>query len=118
MHKSALGRVLGAGGRRLVRQCRLGVAAQTTEQVGPDRLEHVVVVEAGSEAGSEAVDEGECRSRSLGFGHRDRAVEGRDRVGGEGRQLVATAGEADYFGTTGLTAPQFRAERRTGQLNR
>jgi hypothetical protein len=39
LQEVAFGRVLGAGDRRLVRQRRLGVAAQASQQVGADGVE-------------------------------------------------------------------------------
>src|SRR6266542_264200 len=69
LQEVALGGVLGAGDRRLVRHRRLAAPAQAAEQV--------VALEV------EAVDEGERRIRSLDLGHRDRAVEGHDRARGE-----------------------------------
>jgi hypothetical protein len=58
LQEVALGRVLGTGDRRLVRQSGLGVSAQASEQVGADRVEQVEALEV------EAVDEGERRIRS------------------------------------------------------
>src|SRR6266540_610143 len=75
LQEVALGGVLGAGDRRLVRHRRLAAPAQAAEQVGADGVEQVVALEV------EAVDEGERRIRSLDL--RDRAVEGHDRARGE-----------------------------------
>ena len=82
MQEVALGRVLGAGDRCLVRQRGLRIAAQASKKVRADGVEQVVCAEV------EAVDEGERCIRSLDLGHRHRAVEGHDRAQGERQQLV------------------------------
>jgi hypothetical protein len=85
LQEVALGRVLGACDRGLVRQCRLGVAAEASEQIGADGVEQVVAAEITA---VEPFHEGERRIRSLDLGHRDRAVEGYDRARGEDEELV------------------------------
>lgn len=55
----ALGRVLGAGDRRLIRLRGLGVAAETPQQVGPDSVVQVVAAQI------ETVDEGQRRRSSV-----------------------------------------------------
>src|SRR5438128_1291962 len=74
LQEVALSHILGEGDRRLVRQRCLGVAPQATEQIGANRVEHVIATEV------EAVDKGERRVRSLDLGDRDRAVERDDRA--------------------------------------
>src|SRR2546427_7328193 len=70
LKKVALGRVLASSDRSVVRRCRLEVAIQSSEQVGADRMEQVVLTEV------EPVDKGEGRVCSLDLGDRDRTVEG------------------------------------------
>src|SRR5215211_832396 len=74
LQEVALGRVLGAGDRGLVRQRRLGVAAEASQEIGADGVEEVVAVEV------EAVDERERRVGPVDLGHRDGAVQRDDRA--------------------------------------
>jgi hypothetical protein len=53
LEKVPLGRVVGAGNRRLVRQRRIGVAAQPPQQVGADGMEQVIAVEAEAASGAD-----------------------------------------------------------------
>lgn len=75
----AFGPVLGAGQRRFVGAHRLGVAAETAQQVGADGVAQVVGVEV------EGLDEGQCRFGAVGLGHGDRAVQGHHGVGASTR---------------------------------
>src|SRR5258707_9971 len=78
----ALGGVVGSIDRRVVcRQC-VGVAAQASQQVGADGVVQVVAVEV------QRVEEGERGFGSVDLGHGDRTVEGDDRGGVVGQQLV------------------------------
>src|ERR1700724_3282803 len=82
LQEVALGCVLGAGDRRLVRQPRFGVAAEAPEQVGADGVEQVVARQV------EAIDHGERGVRSLDLGYRDRTVEPDDRARSKRQELV------------------------------
>ena len=65
----ALGRVLGLRDRGVVRQRCVGVAPQSSEQVGADRMEQVVATKV------EAINEGERSIGTLNLRDRDCAIE-------------------------------------------
>src|SRR5438876_12378175 len=68
LQELALGRVLGAGDRCVVRQRRFGAPAQAPEQVGADGVEQVVTLQV------EAVLVGQRRIRSITLGNCARSV--------------------------------------------
>src|SRR5262249_56784525 len=82
LQEAALCCVFGAGDRSLVRHRRFSIAAQASQQVGANGVEHVVGTEF------QAVDDGKRSSWPLNLCHRDRAVESHDRDGSERIQIV------------------------------
>ena len=78
----ALSRVLGSRDRGVVRQRCFGVAPQSSEQVGADRMEQVVATKV------EAINEGERSIGTLNLRDRDCAIERHDRARRQRQELV------------------------------
>ena len=82
LQECALGRVLGSRDGGLVRARRLGVAAKAPEEIRTNGVEQVVATEV------EAIDDRQCRIRSLYLSHRDRAVEATTGLGVRARSWL------------------------------
>jgi hypothetical protein len=85
LQEVALARVVGTGNRRLVRRRGFVVAAHAPEQIGANRVEHVIAIELGA---VEAIDERQCRMRSLDFGYHNRTVERDDGAWCDRQELI------------------------------
>ncbi len=85
LQELTLPNIVGAGNRRVVGVRRFAGTVKTPEQVGAYRVEEIVAVEV---LPIETIDECQRRSRSVDFGHRNRAVQRHDGTGRERHQLV------------------------------